>query len=254
MSESTGNLPHIQRITHTRDELVSLTAQLFGAIDNSFLADRTKPLIVAVNGSYGSGKKIIPDIARLELLGRSARQYRGRANHDEYWFGKRSGLPVEVDFVNMHIGDFKRKFCSRVPDSVWEKQSKHLTRSTILREFMKERKRGGLTFIHNHIYFEQPADIEIYLEDPHHFQVFRHQQEDRLKNFPGLQMYFNDAVEEQRSSHPDEDCWIRYIEIAINNEDLVQSGKFKRVLEQAQRRNADMQVKALADGLVAIKI
>ncbi len=132
------------------------------------LQDRKKALLVAVNGTYGGGKKIFPDAMRRTLMAStSLAGFKGRKEYDEFWFYELGGKPVEIDFVNTawDRSDFSKMFRN-------EKMNRNCYNDAKL--MMRLRKFGGVTFVHNDMDFAlQRAGLDIFISRPMDIGLFK---------------------------------------------------------------------------------
>lgn len=87
MSEKTDkNSAEIYGVfTLERQDLVDLSARIAACVPKDFLTDRDKPVIIAVDGSVGCGKKIIADYGRAAILD---------ITHDDVVYPPKSSEPV----------------------------------------------------------------------------------------------------------------------------------------------------------------
>ena len=200
----------IKLLTAEKEHLFALTRLLVSAIDPAFLHDKDNPVTVSVRGSFGSGKKIIPDAAREELL-KDKPSFQGVKEFDEFWSGKKDDRPLEVDFINVAWGG-------------WSFHKSYGFGREIAKNFLKERKAGGITFIHNDDNFgEREAGIDIVLESQADKPV-TYDSQYKFKGEKGeLQDTFNRLVRQ--------DNWARYIQITVRDERLLNSPSFRAALD-----------------------
>lgn len=137
--------------TDSRDALFQLGYILADMLPDGVLQDAKRPLLISVVGTFGSGKKIIPDAMR-ERLFEGRPQLSGKLDYDEHWFGHHAGRDLELDFLNSLWSD------GGYSDPVLNKIE---TPHKLTEVFLQSRKNGGLTFVHNDQVLDQSADIEI---------------------------------------------------------------------------------------------
>ena len=136
MSESNVK---IELITSSREDLFDISRRLAQAIEPQFLHDAANPVFVAVNGSLESGKKIISDALREELLGSTSLcSFKGRNGYDEYWTGTVQGKAVEMDYID---AAYRSNYHIRALNYLSHNQLEYI--------FLKQRETGGITVIQN---------------------------------------------------------------------------------------------------------
>ncbi|MDE1151029.1 MAG: hypothetical protein PW788_00700 [Micavibrio sp.] len=179
-------------LTTTREQLVDVSRKLAAGLNAALLDDATAPVMVAIDGTFKSGKSIVPDVVREELLGPQA-AFNGERNRQESWIGEINGKPVEICFINAG---------SRDPAP-----------------FLQERTAGGITFVHNDLRHEAGATgMEIWLESPHSMRAQRAYKTPFSETFADMSM-------------KEDNEWLRYIEIKVTDPRLVLSRDFQLALK-----------------------
>lgn len=211
----------IELITSTREDLFDISRRLAKAIEPQFLHDAANPVFVAVAGSMDSGKKIIADAMREELLGSTSLcTFKGVKGYDEYWTGNVQGKAVELTYIdaawrsNYYIRELNRLPHERLEDL-----------------FLKQRKTGGISLIQNREMKEktEKAGVDIWVENKYGQLVF---------SWPGrkakesvLSEAFNTA-NEKRWQDTGYNPWVRYVEIEAVDPRLVASAVFQEALQE----------------------
>jgi hypothetical protein len=160
------NAVTVQFITVARDDLFALARRVFESVNHDVLRDPGNPLMVGVNGTMESGKKIIADAAVEYLFDKDTAVRDGICGRDEYWTGQRGGHPLEIDYIDTAYQD-REDYSSRL-------QHKRLPQDCDLREtqrygekiylFLRQRTEGGITFLQNaHTEMPQPG-LSIFVE------------------------------------------------------------------------------------------
>lgn len=218
----------ISLITTTRDDLFDVSHAIAQSIDPAFYQDRVKPVVLAVRGSFKSGKKIVTDAVREKLLGSTALcHFRGAPGIDEYWVGMSQHKPLEIDYMDaMYAKGFHHGALNSVDGLAREEA------------FFQQRKFGGMTLIQNK---EQSArdGINIWVESALGIPVNRSEKpkarngdlamafrcatafDTQTKNFATDRAQYKDM-----QSQPDKE-WVRYVEIEVRDERLQTSSKFQ---------------------------
>lgn len=206
----------VSLITTSREQLFELCRMIVASIDPELLKDPANPIIISVRGSKGGGKKIFPDAAREALLGPDAR-FRGKENFDEFWIGSHDNEELEIDFINAAFNtSYHRSYAADTPKNrVWG-----ISQAETLQNFLMEREFGGITFIHNSNKSSKKAGIDICLEHDGALPVtYAFSKMWRS----GLKKTFNALAAENK--------WVRFVRIQINNEALLSSPIFQKLLE-----------------------
>lgn len=201
-------------LTAARADLFALTADLTRAIPDTVYQDPTRPLLMTVEGTVSSGKKIITDAA-IEYLfdkmpgtpkkgqgqtAQMAAQMKGRLGYDEYWRGRRKGEIFELHYM----------------DNAWPRRTSYSAslrrgRKSKLADFMAQRRHGGLTIIQN-LGVEAEPDIRMIIEAHDRYPVGYYRKQ-RLETLPSsLQDHFNQLARQND--------WARYVKIQIRDERL----------------------------------
>ncbi len=208
----------IRLLTTEREHLFALSRLLMKAIDSALLQDSQNPVTVSVRGALAGGKKIFPDAAKEAFLeDRGALE--GRLEFDEFWTGETEGRPIEIDFINVAWeGDYKK--VNPAQDAADRNAS---WKEVILKSFLKQRKHGGISFIHNYDGFAERADIDICLDQHDNTPATRDTHTIKKAALPALTSKFNSLSQVR--------WWTRYVEIRINNPRLLKSPAFRTAVE-----------------------
>lgn len=207
-------------LTRTRDDLFDLSRRLFGAIDDEFLTNGRRPLIVCVNGSQTAGKRIITDAA-MEVLFDAEPTMDGKRNHDEYWTGRRNGKRMEVDFIDAAYNVptvYSHRIHELAPamhDEFMTMEQKHYQ---TVSAFLDQREYGGVSFLQNSSFRGGHAHIRIEIESRMGYRVDE-QTEKFQKERKALRETFNMVFENSRE-------WARFVRVDVHDEQLIASRKF----------------------------
>ncbi len=205
----------IRFITTEREDLFHISRVLAEAIPAAFLSKPQDPVIVSVRGGFNSGKKIFADAVRDTLLpGEDNRILIGRRNYDETWRGKSDKGALEVAFMNAAWahGYTDEWLCHYMKDNVQK-----------VGRFLKQRKHGGISFIHNDMYTaDEKAWITIWTESRRSRLVDRLEKPHIKTAGPEAQFHFN------RLSKPRD--WVRYTELTIRRDELFEAPQMQEAL------------------------
>lgn len=149
-----------QFMTVCRDDLFALTRRVFSAVNPDVFRDARQPLMVGVNGTMESGKKIIADAVVEYLFDKDTAVREGHGGRDEYWTGLRGNHFLEIDYIDTAYQD-REEYSPRL-------QHDRLPADRVLREtqiygekiylFLRQRSEGGITFLQNaHTEMPQPG-------------------------------------------------------------------------------------------------
>ncbi len=221
-------------VTTCKQDIFDVAETLAAGIDGKFMQDAEAPVIIGVNGSIDTGKKIIPDAMRDKILKASPqRQFVGRSEYDEFWTGSVHGKMVEIDFINVA---WKYGYLS--PGLVQFPKGSNSPRQ-LQEAFLEARKHGGISFIHN---AQSPLNcsIKIWMENDYGIPVCNHELKGKNSGLAGVferagfSGYFNP--------------WARYIEIAVRDKEMLATPQMQAALETLREGvNAVKQVLDKAD-------
>ena len=149
-----------QFITVSRADLFALTQRIFESVNDDVLRDARNPLVVGVNGTMESGKKIIADAAVEYLFDKDTALREGFAGRDEYWTGLRGGRMFEIDYIDTAYQDREgySPFLQhdRIPADRDLRETQRYGEKIYL--FLRQRAEGGITFLQNaHQEMPQPG-------------------------------------------------------------------------------------------------
>lgn len=222
MPENRTRFNKVALVTATRDDLVDISLALARGMGRDFFADPASPVLVSIRGSFGRGKKIIPDIICGELLGPEIkRRFSGRKEYDEYWSSRRKADPLEFHFINMAWGSgYSNK--SLNDKLVIDREGK-------LKEFLATRSAGGITFVHNSPEFSRNiSDLDIWIEA----QACHSVDGEGFREKGYLSEAFRSASDQAFSE------WVRYVEISVRDERLRDAPSFQQALQEIARIGA----------------
>ncbi len=197
-------------ITETRDDLVTLSTRLAALMSPDMLADAKSPLVVSVEGSLSSGKKIFADVMREKLLASSALvSFAGREGFDEFWLGAINNKPVEIGYVDVLYG---KGYANPSLNSETEK--------SVRQAFMNARHHGGVTFVQNDksLAAENMSGLDLWLEKSGASSLGG----SRLAKSPLLSKFLQKQAALQQQ--PGGDQWLRYVEVTVKDPRLLAAG------------------------------
>lgn len=194
----------VSLVTTTRADMFDVSRKLFNVLDHEFLVEKDKPVVIGVSGSIRSGKKIVADAMRAELLGSTALS-RGREGRDEFWAGEFYGRPVEFDYIDIAFAIGYQTPELNNFDYIERRDA-----------FLRQRKHGGITVIQNNENRER-IGLDIWVESRNHGFLYTGS-EGRKAGHSGLAAAFNSAASTS--------TWTRYLEIEVMDERLLASGRF----------------------------
>jgi hypothetical protein len=244
------SFPTYYKYTISRDDIVDFSRRLALCIPQDFLRDPKNPVVVSVNGSWGSGKKIISDFAVEALFGfepdpeefkpgwtpENKDEYReyskkrhdlgyvfnGALGVDEHMSGiAPCGERVEVLFADLYHG----------LNSFSGFQKGDRLTGVLLRLLEERQKRGlgGISYIQNSCHLVDGdegtggseavcllSDIDVSIENA--------DEQHRCTDLTGhLNALFGDAAKDSQ--------WGRYIEVQVTNPKLFKDAQFHEVLQ-----------------------
>ena len=147
-------------LTVCRNDLFDLTRRVFAAVNDDVLCDPRRPLMVGVNGTMESGKKIIADATVEHLFDEGTAVREGVDGRDEYWTGLRDDHFLEIDYIDTAYQDREeyspRLQHDRLPvDRDWRETQRYGEKIYL---FLRQRSEGGITFLQNaHTEMPQPG-------------------------------------------------------------------------------------------------
>lgn len=140
--------PHknlVQMITTSRSDLVAISQILARAIDPQSLFDKLHPLSISINGSFQSGKSLIPLEMRETLFKNAERpSMKGHIGHDEFHEATLHGRPVQINVIDISMGgNYGHDALSFLE---WPSQ---VPKEVIEDTFKTIRTEGGINFFQN---------------------------------------------------------------------------------------------------------
>lgn len=174
------------------------------------LGNVAAPLVVSIEGSLASGKKIFADVMREKLLSTSALvSFAGREGYDEFWLGAVNNKPLEIGYVDVLYG---RGYANSA--------FAHETEKSVREAFMKTRRHGGVTFVQNDksLAAEKLSGLDIWLEKSGTSSIGG----SRLKKSPLLSKFLE--TEALLKQQPDGNQWLRYVEVTVKDPRLLAAG------------------------------
>ena len=178
-------------ITTDKEQRLDVGRKLAAGFSPALLQDAEAPVMVAIDGTFKSGKAIVPDVVREALLGKEA-AFTGQKTYQESWIGEIKGQPVEIGFINAGHRD-------PAP-------------------FLQQRTAGGITFVNNDLRHEAGTPgLEIWIESPASAQATRAYKSSLADTFA------DQALKEDSE-------WVRYVEIKVTDPRLLLSKPFQSAL------------------------
>ncbi|MAH04512.1 MAG: hypothetical protein CL561_03030 [Alphaproteobacteria bacterium] len=222
--------------TISRDDLIALSRGIARAVPHNFLMHKDRPVKIGVSGTIRSGKKIVADYGRAEILGvagdtkdlafakhkkvKSEDDLRdifvahgydaaGLPEHDEFVCGLHKGDVVEVSFMNMSWRcGYSFSYYKNANSHVY---NDHERVPALYDGYLAHRDYGGIAYIHNAAEMGIDFDVEVDVND----DVISQNQGDDLCFIPDLLWCFNQRAGWDKN-------WLRYVEVRIPNEILAQ--------------------------------
>lgn len=205
-------------LTASRGDLFAMTRQLLAAVAAADLpCDSSAPLMIGVNGSLQSGKKIIADAAVEMLFDPGSAAMEGKAGYDEYWRGTRGGASFEVDYIDMaypYRADYSPRLATLRPLGRGQDNSMDLK----FMDFCAMRTAPGVTFVQNPSSFGERCGITLYIEN-------RSLQVPVGYKVPRLHLAPN-SLKTAFASLSGGNDWARLVEIEIRDQRLLVSPAF----------------------------
>lgn len=220
----------IDTITTTREELFDISDMLAEAIA-PFLRDRARPVVIAVNGSLESGKKIIADGLRERLLSSaSPAAFTGREGYDEYWKGvSPDGSPVEMTYLDagwrsQHRAGY-HSTAINPRNIIGAPQAEPQSFSQFINAFLSDRSAGGVSVIQNTEHYGEEEedvkpDVEVWIQRRHHVNIVGPPKPSRLPERGKLTQDFK-ALDDSAKS------WARFVRITVFDQRLKETDTFK---------------------------
>lgn len=207
-------------LTTTREDVFAIGHLLAAVFRPEALLDATSPLLFKVNGSLSSGKSIIFDTVRNDLLGADA-VFTGDKGFDEYWQGRNSGRVMELSFL-----DAAHNFYGNA----------QLNNRTGREDtFLSTRQRGGISFIQNSS-TPEAADVSLWLEAPAIYwteEVNTEPVVGRRRLPDDLRPAFQQAHQKTRIN---DRSWVRYIEISVHNPAVIDVAALEKGMKKLTRQ------------------
>jgi hypothetical protein len=228
--------------TISRQDIVDLSRAIARCIPLSFMAERSAPVRIAVQGSYCSGKKIIADYGRSEVFGITDETLKfggdlahhnicasafnesatltsyGHDEHDEYVYGAcgKAKQMLEVSFINLAwAAGYSKAIPHKVSDA--DKLTAHLA----------QRSHGGITYMHNCVSFITQPDITVHIES----EGFTADAAGRKYHCCDVSSAIEDACDSDKHEILPE--WCRFVQVTVHNEVLDQQGGISEMLKTA---------------------
>ena len=221
-------------VTVTRADLVTLTRRIIKSIPDHMLFDRDRPFTIAIDGTFSCGKKLVADITRDTIFPGNERfklklpmmreqekrgivpdcKMTGRPEQWEYATGNYNGRSLTVSFMNC------------------------VAHKTIA-DYLRERPTTeGIAMLNNAGPAErQDADITIWIEseDPEYALVHASDKSHIAPDSPNLKR--NLTRTHRRAAKAEDNKWLRYVEIQLNNKTLQALPDFKALITDANLNN-----------------
>lgn len=148
-----GTMTAVELVVTSRQDMLDICHAIASALPENMLDDPAAPVVVSVNGTFASGKKIVMDVMREVVTAGMTMRFFGRPGFDEH-YRTQSLKGREVFFMDMAYPKGYRRagFDWMIDDDI--KQDRLLA----------QRKRGGLTVLQN---TSKPAQgIQVWVEKP----------------------------------------------------------------------------------------
>lgn len=210
--------PSVSILTRYHDDLFRISRILMRGLDPALLTDPQNPILISVDGSTDSGKKIMPDAAYPVLLGRNFIDT-GTIDYDEYCFSGSKRRKVEVDFLNAawEVGptDPSRYHLPSL-------NGYNVPRMQKIQDFLAQRQHGGVSFIHNSPQFaKKHAWLNIWIESGDSLPT-------TISKVERAPQALKDKFNQLRDDY---NGWVRYVRITVKDDRLIQSPRFMAAID-----------------------
>jgi hypothetical protein len=205
-------------ITTKRDDLFSIGRVIAESLDSAFLTEPAKPVLIAINGCFQSGKSIIAEAGREALIGKTEMSGGKKDDHEQWIAQRQDGFgTIEIGYSDGYHNSDKK-----------------------FDELSRQRKHGGISYLQNTLELNKSdkheVDIEVWIESPGRYPISG---ESRADCSPLAGIY------NQQSNRKSQ--WTRYIEIVIHNPKIAASKKFQGSLEKIRELHLRPVSKILAE-------
>jgi hypothetical protein len=212
-------------LTVQRDDLFDLTRRICAVLPDDVMNDKGRPLVVGVNGTLQSGKKIISDAAIESLFDAGSAMMDGKAGYDEYWTGQRHGAPLEIDYVDMAY-PYRREYSPRldlplIDGKRYPTPSTGDDRDKKLQDFMVQRRAGGITFLQNGLGEYRAAGLSFFIETDRGAAVSYSAPQKLQASFA-----LRDRFQAMGAKNP----WARFVAVEVADERLLRDKPFMDAL------------------------
>jgi hypothetical protein len=148
-----GTMTAVELVVTTRDDMFDICRALAHALDPAALDDPAAPVVVSVNGTYESGKKIVMDAMR-EVVGDGYRMhFFGNEGFDEH-YRTHSLQGREIFFMDLaYTKGYKRRGFDYELNEMKKQE-----------DLLRLRRRGGLTVLQNTS--KPAAGMQVWVEKP----------------------------------------------------------------------------------------
>ncbi|MBU0800316.1 MAG: hypothetical protein KKA05_04865 [Alphaproteobacteria bacterium] len=212
-------------LTVQRDDLFDLTRRICAMLPDDVMNDKDRPLVVGVNGTLQSGKKIISDAAIEALFDAGTAVMDGKAGYDEYWTGQRHGVPLEIDYVDMAY-PYRREYSPRLDLPLIDGKRYPTPRrgddnNKKLTDFMIQRDGGGITFLQNALLDYPAPGLSFFIETDRGATV----------NYsPACKLEATFALRDRFQAMGAKNPWARFVGVQVVDERLLRDAPFMDAL------------------------
>lgn len=217
-------------MTVERGNLFDLTRILFSRLPDSVFLAAEKPLVVTVNGSLASGKKIITDAALPLLFDADGAAMSGKSGYDEYWRGPRKGRDVELHYIDAAYAEAEDY--SPALQTQFAQMKRNAPRWSFLFSesatdyarrladcFMTQRTKPGMTVMQNSVpQHGIDAGLSIFIENANNATPVSY----NPPRFQSQPLSFRDDFRRACSRA----SWVRYVEVELRDPRLLADAEF----------------------------
>ncbi len=230
----------IETITTQRQHLFDVSHNICEAVPLELLKDPKNPVVISVRGTYGDGKKIIPDAAIEKLFGvpdtyntvenfsSGNITFEGKKFYDEYWTGEYKGTKLQITFMNVALGfacKHHKAISEERPDTCDYNHKRALN-------FIPLREYGGVSFIHNcESLAKNEAWVDIWIEKKYGRDVGLDQHHPE-KDAHAANIFENLT---QAAANDNGRDWTRYLRINVRRPELLDSPTFMTAIQKLKQ-------------------
>jgi hypothetical protein len=218
----------ITLVTTSRQDMVDITHTLAKALDLQLMTDPKAPIVMSLNGSMESGKAIFSDEMHHALFNKKFTSDRAQFVVDEI-----GGQKVEFDYIDIAFNNYQSSVEGLGKGSYADRE----------KAFFAERQEGGISVVQN-IQDLGKAGLGIWVEKNKGYQMY----ESQLGAEHGSRFLGNalaDVFQHAAQLYPDkaqDRSWVRYVEIDIRDQRLLDSPKFQEAVKFLTKASAEVAV------------